>query len=187
MNIYEIILIAIGLSMDAFAVAVCLGVKTHNINWKSHILIALFFGSFQGLMPLTGWALGTNFVSIISSYSHWIAALLLVFIGGKMLKESCSTCEDEEYETLTLKIKVLLGMAVATSIDALAAGVTFALFPSSNIIVAILLIALITFILSYIAVSIGRRFGNIFGNKAEILGGLVLIGIAIKIVLDAYL
>lgn len=180
MTLVELVLIAVGLSMDAFAVAVCKGLAMPKINYKQTLLIAVFFGGFQGLMPLIGWALGTGFEKYITPIDHWIAFLLLAFIGGKMVYEAFNGEEDGE---CTFSIKELFLLAVATSIDALAVGITFA-FLKVNIITSISLIGAITFVLSLIGVMIGHFFGAKFKKTAEIAGGVILILIGLKILLE---
>ena len=183
MGILELILIAIGLSMDAFAVAVCKGLKMYKLQYKQLICIAVFFGGFQALMPLIGWFVGKQFESYISAFDHWIAFALLVFIGGKMLLEALSPREEETDKKECLNLKELTILAFATSIDALAVGITFAIIEVS-IVSAISIIGIITLFLCAIGVFVGHRFGKIFGNKAEILGGSILILIGLKILLE---
>jgi len=184
-NGMELVLIAIGLSMDAFAVALCKGLSMRRIHYGQALVIALFFGVFQGIMPLIGWFLGTQFAAYITPVDHWVAFALLAYIGGKMIWDALhesdegAACEVDQ----RLDIKELFIMAVATSIDALAVGITFA-FLQVDILPAVLLIAGITFGLSFIGVVIGNRFGNRFQRKAEIAGGVVLILIGIKILLE---
>lgn len=186
MGIAELLLIAVGLSMDALAVSVCkgLGMKT-GIKLKQTFLIALFFGGFQALMPFIGWLVGSQFEKYITAYDHWIAFALLCFIGGKMLYECIfKKGEDTVESESALDIKELFVLAVATSIDALAVGVTFALLPDVNIGTSVLFIGLTTFLLSGIGVFIGNRFGSRFEKKAEIAGGVILILIGLKILLE---
>lgn len=186
MGIAELLLIAVGLSMDALAVSVCkgLGMKT-GIKLKQTFLIALFFGGFQALMPFIGWLVGSQFEKYITAYDHWIAFALLCFIGGKMLYECIfKKGEDTVESESALNIKELFVLAVATSIDALAVGVTFALLPDVNIGTSVLFIGLTTFLLSGIGVFIGNRFGSRFEKKAEIAGGVILILIGLKILLE---
>lgn len=183
MGIIELILVGLGLSMDAFAVAVCKGLNMKKINGKHALMIALTFGFFQGFMPFLGFLLGTSFEQYITSIDHWVAFILLGFIGLNMIKESfdkeevCVACEN------ALDLKELLMMGIATSIDALAVGITFA-FLKVNIFQAVLCIGIITFILSLIGVAIGNMFGSRFKNKAEFLGGCILILIGLKILLE---
>ena len=184
MAFIELLLIGIGLSMDAFAVAICKGLNMRKINYKHATIIALFFGGFQALMPLVGWALGKQFESYITSIDHWIAFVLLAFIGGNMIRESMNDSDDDKKENLEkLDIKELFMLAIATSIDALAVGITFA-FLQVNIIEAIGIIGITTFILSVLAVIIGNKFGNKYGKKAELFGGIVLVLIGVKILLE---
>lgn len=181
MSIWEVFLVAVGLSMDAFAVAVCKGLKMPKINPKQTALIALFFGGFQALMPLIGYLLGTQFEQYIVSIDHWITFVLLAFIGGKMVYESFKKEDDEDDKPFN--IKELFILAVATSIDALAVGITFA-FLNVNIAMAVSLIGVTTFILSAIGVFIGHKFGEKYKSKAEFAGGLILILIGLKILLE---
>ncbi len=182
----ELVLIAVGLSMDAFAVALCKGLCMKRLNWINAIVIALFFGGFQAGMPLIGWLLGTQFEKYITPIDHWIAFALLAYIGGKMiwdaLHEEESTGESCDIEP-KLDIKELFTLSVATSIDALAVGITFA-FLQMEIVPAVCLIGSITFVLSLGGVVIGNKFGARFQEKAEIAGGAVLIGIGMKILLE---
>lgn len=183
-GIVELFFIALGLSMDAFAVALCKGLNMRVYNRKYSILIAAFFGGFQALMPLIGWLLGTQFARYIKDFDHWVAFLLLAFIGGKMVYESFKKddcCCEKKEESFNFRELVML--SVATSIDALAAGVTFAFF-KVNIFGAVLLIGAVTFILSASGVAIGNRFGIRYKNKAEFIGGLALIIMGIKILLE---
>lgn len=184
MGIVELVLIGVGLAMDAFAVSVCKGLSMKKINWKKAAIIALYFGAFQALMPLLGYLLGTGFSEIIKKFDYLIAFGLLVFIGLNMIKESFSNEEEgcEKCENDDIKFKSMIGLAVATSIDALAVGVTFA-FMNINIIEAIIIIGGITFLISILGVILGNIFGDKFKNKAELLGGAILILIGLKILL----
>lgn len=176
-----VFLTGIGLAMDAFAVAICKGLKMQKLNYKQMGLIALFFGGFQALMPLIGWALGKSFEVYIKSVDHWIAFGLLLFIGGKMAIESF---KDEDEDCCDkFDIKELLIMAIATSIDALAVGIAFAL-KDINIFLAIAVIGITTFVLSAIGVIIGHKFGSVYKSKAELAGGIILILIGAKILLE---
>ena len=177
MGFLELILIAVGLSMDAFAVAVCKGLNMKKIDYKQAVIIALFFGGFQGLMPLIGWILGKQFESYITSIDHWIAFGLLAFIGVQMIMEAIKGDDDEKEQSSELKIKELIALAIATSIDALAVGITFA-FLQVSIIPSICLIGIITFILSIIGVVIGNKFGAKYKSKAEMAGGIVLVPVS---------
>ena len=181
MSFLELLLVAVGLSMDAFAVAVCRGLEMRRIDYRQALLIAVFFGGFQALMPVVGYLLGAGFEHYISAFDHWIAFALLAFIGGKMIWEAVRGGEEEQPQELDLKM--LLMMAVATSIDALAVGITFA-FLGVDIVSSALLIACITFSLSFAGVVVGNRFGNRFERKAQVAGGVVLILIGLKILLE---
>lgn len=183
MSILEIFFIGVGLSMDAFAVALCKGLNMKKINYYHTVIIALFFGGFQALMPLAGWLLGKQFEDYITSVDHWIAFVLLVYIGSKMIYESIKGEEEESGTGERLDYKELLIMAVATSIDALAVGITLAFFKVS-ILQSITVIGITTFVLSIIGVTIGNRFGMKFKKKAEISGGIILILIGTKILLE---
>lgn len=184
MGLFELFLIGIGLSMDAFAVAVCKGLCMTKINKTHALIIALFFGGFQFLMPVIGWLLGTQFERYIVSFDHWIAFALLAFIGGKMIYEALGDDEDEACSTdKRLDLKELTLLAIATSIDALAVGITFA-FLKVNILPAASLIGVTTFTLSLGGVVIGNRFGSRYKKKAEICGGVILILIGLKILLE---
>ncbi len=176
-----VFLTGIGLAMDAFAVSICKGLKMQKINYKQMGLIALFFGGFQALMPFIGWALGKSFEAYIKSVDHWVAFGLLLFIGGKMAIEAFK--EDDDDCCDKFDIKELLVMAVATSIDALAVGIAFAL-QDINIFVAIAVIGIVTFVLSAIGVLIGHKFGAVYKSKAELAGGIILILIGFKILLE---
>ena len=181
MKLYEIIFISIGLAMDAFAVSICKGLSMKKINWKSTIIIAIYFGLFQAIMPVFGYFLGSTFSGIVQRVDHWIAFILLTIIGGNMIKES----KDDENEKRNDKVdfKTMTVLAIATSIDALAIGVTFAFF-EVNIFLSIIIIGIITLILSFLGVIIGNRFGDKFQNKAEYTGGIILIFIGLKILLE---
>lgn len=184
MSIYELILIAAALSMDAFAVAVCKGLTMKKIDHGYALALSLFFGFFQAFMPTIGWLLGTRFEKYIKEFDHWIAFALLAFIGGKMLWE-CFTGDDNNAggSTSVIDLKEITVLAVATSIDALAAGITFACL-NVNIIPSASLIGLTTFTISYFGVIIGNKFGSRYKTKAEITGGIVLILIGVKILLE---
>ena len=181
----QLALIAVGLSMDAFAVALCKGLCMKKINYAHAGIIALFFGGFQGLMPLIGWVLGKQFEQYITPIDHWIAFVLLGYIGGKMIWDALHedseglSCEVEQ----KLDLKELFIMAVATSIDALAVGITFA-FLQVSIVPAVASIGLITFALSFVGVVVGNKFGNRFQSKAQLAGGTVLVLIGLKILLE---
>ncbi len=187
MSIFDIFLLGVGLSMDAFAVAICKGLAMRKVNKKQMLVIALFFGGFQALMPLIGWALGTTFAKMIIAYDHWIAFILLGYVGGKMVIDAIK--EWKEKDTVDemdppLDFKELTLLAIATSIDALACGVTFSFYDDFNILRAIGIIGLTTFVLSMVAVYIGNIFGDKFKAKAQLLGGIILIFLGVKIVLE---
>ena len=180
MNFGELFLIAVGLSLDALAIALCKGLSVEKVQKKHMVITGLWFGGAQALMPLIGYLLGTSFSSIVESIDHWIAFILLGLIGINMLKES-----REEVKKLdaSFTAKVMLPLAIADSIDAMAAGVTFA-FEDVNIVPAILLIGIITFIISAIGVKVGSKFGEKYKSKAEILGGVILIVMGATILLQ---
>jgi len=184
MHFVELMLIAIGLSMDAFAVSLCKGLNMPRLNWRHGLIIAFFFGAFQAFMPLVGWFLAAQFSNYISNFDHWIAFALLIFVGGKMLLEGLHHSEKEDCGCEeSLDFKELFLLAIATSIDAMAVGISFA-FLDVKILPSILLIGVTTFALSLIGVLIGHRFGAKFENKAEIAGGIILVLIGVKILLE---
>lgn len=175
--------------MDAFAVSICKGLGMSKLNKKQMLIIALYFGGFQALMPYIGWAIGARFSSYVSQYAHWIAFILLAIIGGKMIHEALTEsedCEDDGIKDKKLSHKELLLLAIATSIDALAVGISFA-FLNVPIIPSIIIIGLTTFAISLVGVIIGNIFGSKYKNKAEFVGGLILVIIGLKIVLEQYL
>ena len=185
MGITGILGIGVGLSMDAFAVALCKGLGMKRVNYRHALVIALFFGMFQALMPVIGWALGTQFERFITPIDHWIAFCLLAFIGGKMLldavrNEGCKECGECRER---LDLRELLMLAVATSIDALAVGITFA-FLHVDIVLSATIIGIITFAISFAGVVVGNRFGARFERPATIVGGAVLVLIGVKILLE---
>lgn len=182
MSLAELFIIAVGLSMDAFAVSVCKGLAMNRMNWKHAGIIGLYFGGFQALMPLLGYLLGVNFKNAIASIDHWIAFVLLSFIGINMIREALSK-EEDECPTDDISVQTMTMLAVATSIDALAIGVTFA-FLSVQIVPAISFIGITTFTLSIIGVKIGNVFGTRYKSKAELAGGLILVGMGIKILVE---
>lgn len=181
MGIIELIVLSVGLAMDAFAVAVCKGLSMSKMSWKKACIVGAYFGIFQALMPLIGYLLGINFQEKIASIDHWIAFVLLGAIGINMIKEAIS--KDKESSNDSVKFKDMLILAIATSIDALAVGITFA-FLKVNILLAISLIGIITFVLSIIGVKIGNIFGDKYEKKAEFAGGTILILLGIKILLE---
>jgi len=186
MGIAELILLSVGLAMDAFAVSICKGLNMTKINYKYAGIIALFFGVFQAVMPLIGYGLGTRFAKYIESVDHWVAFGLLVFIGGQMILEAVKGEEEEDADEGgdKLDIKQLFILAIATSIDALAVGITFALLDGVSIWFSVAIIGTITFIISFVGVIIGNRFGNKYEKKAELAGGIILVLIGLKILLE---
>lgn len=184
MTVLELFLIGIGLSMDAFAVAICRGLSMKKLNWRHALVIAAYFGGFQALMPLVGWALGSTFAGYIQNIDHWIAFLLLALIGGNMIREAVSGQEElQECGEERLNHRQLLVMAVATSIDALAVGVTFA-FLEVAIVPAISIIGTTTFCLSLAGVAVGNFFGSRYKKRAEFTGGVILILLGAKILIQ---
>lgn len=181
MSILEIILIGIGLAMDAFAVAICKGLSMKKLYFKNVIIIALYFGIFQMLMPIIGYFLGATFQGFVTNIDHWVAFILLTCIGINMIKGAYD--KEKENHNDKVDFKTMSILAVATSIDALAIGITFA-FLNTNIIKAVSIIGIITFFISLVGVKIGNKFGGKFQEKAEILGGIVLILIGLKILLE---
>lgn len=190
MELVSLLLIAVGLAMDAFAVSVSSGMILCHIKFRQNLKISGSFGLFQGVMPLIGYVIANTFADKIKAVDHWIAFGLLVFVGGKMLWEALRGSDDEPRGDPT-EWKNLLVMSVATSIDALAVGASLAVMPHTGLLalsmgylVCCLLIALVTFVICLAGVLIGCKFGNLFGKKAEIIGGLVLIGMGVKILLE---
>ena len=181
MGLIELFLIAVGLSMDAFAVSVCKGLALPKCTFKQAAIVGLWFGGFQALMPAIGYVLGAQFQETITSIDHWIAFVLLALIGGNMIHEALDN--DEEEADASLDVKTMFLLAVATSIDALAIGITFA-FLKVNIIPAVCFIGIVTFIISFAGVKIGNVFGARYKNKAEIVGGVILILLGLKILLE---
>ena len=184
MTFWEIFLLAVGLSMDAFAVSICKGLSIKKAGIKEGCICGAWFGGFQALMPLIGFFLGTLFADAIISYDHWVAFGLLAIIGINMLKEALSGEEECESCGCDLSFKHMLVMAIATSIDALAVGISLAMAGDVNIWVAIVLIGITTFVLSGAGVKIGNIFGSRFEKKAQIAGGVILILLGIKILLE---
>lgn len=182
MGIVELILLSIGLGMDAFAVSICKGISMKKMDWKKAIIIGLYFGGFQALMPVIGYFLGSAFESIITNIDHWIAFVLLGIIGAKMIKDSLGL-ENNENINDDVDVKSMVILAIATSIDALAVGITFA-FLKVNLLLAITFIGIITFVLSVIGTKIGNRFGDKYENTAELFGGIILILLGLKILLE---
>ena len=188
MTLLEIFLVGIGLSMDAFAVSICKGLAMPAVNKKQALLIGAYFGVFQALMPLAGWLLGSQFARHVTKLAPWVAFVLLAWIGGSMLRESLSKKEeDEEVEPVELRHKELFLLAVATSIDALAVGVSFSMVELSvSIGAAAALIGCTTFAISVGGVFVGHIFGARYKNRAEFVGGAILLLIGVKILLEHF-
>ncbi len=182
MGFFELFLIAVGLSMDAFAVAICKGLSVRKLKLSHMLITGAYFGVFQAIMPLIGYYLGQTFESYITSFDHWIAFVLLSLIGANMIRESFS--KEEEEQNASFSFKTMLPLAVATSIDALAVGVTFGLMQGVNIFSAVGLIGCTTLVLSFVGVKIGNVFGSKYKSKAELVGGIILILMGIKILLE---
>ena len=186
MGFGELMLLAVGVSMDAFAVSICKGLAMKKATLKAGLTCGVWFGGFQALMPLIGFLLGTLFAEAIQAIDHWVAFILLGFIGVNMLKEAFEKkcdCEESEHNA-DLSVKTMFVMAVATSIDALAVGISLAMAGDVNIWVAVLLIGVTTFILSGVGVKIGNVFGSRFEQKAQMAGGIILILLGLKILLE---
>lgn len=181
MGIVELLVVAIGLAMDAFAVSVCKGLSVTKINWKHSVIAGLYFGGFQAAMPVLGYFLGSSFKDYIESLDHWITFILLLIIGGNMIREAFSK-EEEELDG-SFSFKSMFPLAIATSIDALAVGVTFA-FLDVQIVPAVSFIGIITFALAALGVKLGNIFGAKYKAKAEFVGGVVLILMGVKILLE---
>ncbi len=182
MSIIELLILAVGLSMDAFAVSVCKGLSVEKVKAKHYFIVGAWFGGFQALMPAIGYIIGSAFERYITAVDHWIAFGLLVFLGVKMIIEAFKKGDEEV--NASFGFKAMLVLALATSIDALAVGVTFALLPDVNIVFAVLFIGVITFALSAAGLKIGNVFGARFKNKAEIVGGVILVLMGVKILLS---
>lgn len=181
MGLFSLFILAVGLSMDAFSVAVCKGLAMQKITVKKACIIGLWFGGFQAGMPLIGYLLGVQFESTIKAVDHWITFILLSLIGIGMIKEAFS---KEELPNDSLAFKEMLVLSLATSIDALAVGVTFALIPDVSIVAAVSFIGLITFFMSAVGLKIGNVFGVKYKKRAELTGGIILIGIGLKILIE---
>lgn len=194
MDLFTLILLAVGLSMDAFAVSICKGLAIKKLSFRHMLIIGAWFGGFQAIMPMIGYLLGMQFARFVNSFAPWIAFILLLLIGINMIRESFSKEEKEGEETDAIGFKTMFFMAIATSIDALAVGITFACVPVSiihaaallNTILAVIIIGITTFIISVAGVKIGNIFGNIYKNKAEFIGGVILILLGIKIIVEHY-
>ena len=186
MEIWEIVVVSLALAMDAFAVSICKGLASKEKFIKTGIVCGLWFGFFQALMPFLGWLLGTTVASYVESYSAWIAFALLTFLGVKMIREAIlegKNPEEDGEKDSSLAPKIMVVFAIATSIDALAAGLTFAAL-DVNIWLAISLIGIITCVCSFFGSIIGAKIGSKFKNKAEIAGGIILLGIGLKILIE---
>ena len=184
--VIELFLLGVGLSMDAFAVSVCKGLGMRKLNKKQALIIGLYFGVFQALMPFVGWLLGSQFQKYITSIDHWIAFILLGFIGGKMMIEAVREWNEEEVVDVMdapIDHKNMLVLAVATSIDALTVGITFA-FLGTPIVEAITIIGITTMVISIAGVVVGNFFGSRYKSKAEFIGGLILVLLGLKILLE---
>lgn len=184
--VIELFLLGVGLSMDAFAVSVCKGLGMRKLNKKQALIIGLYFGGFQALMPFVGWLLGSQFQKYITSIDHWIAFILLGFIGGKMMIEAVREWNEEEVVDVMdapIDHKNMLVLAVATSIDALTVGITFA-FLGTPIVEAITIIGITTMVISIAGVVVGNFFGSKYKSKAEFIGGLILVLLGLKILLE---
>lgn len=182
MSLLEIALIGVGLAMDAFAVSICKGLAMKKMNYQKAFIIALFFGGFQALMPALGYLLGNAFASKIAAIDHWIAFILLAMIGINMIKEALSKEADECVDE-TLRLRDLTMLAIATSVDALAVGITFAFF-NVSIVLSTTIIGIITFVICVIGVKVGHVFGEKYKSKAELAGGIILIAMGCKILVD---
>lgn len=186
MSLMEVFLIGIGLSMDAFAVAICKGLAMQKVNYKHTVLIAAYFGFFQAMMPTIGWILGSQFARYVTAFAPWIAFILLALIGGNMIRESFSDEEEGECKG-SISHKELLLLAIATSIDALAVGVSFSMLELAvSIWSAVVLIGCTTFVISFAGVFIGNIFGARYKSRAEFVGGAILILIGLKILLEHF-
>lgn len=186
MPIYNLFFIAVGLSMDAFAVAICKGLAVKKAGIKQMALAGLWFGGFQALMPALGYFFGKTLSGYVANYTHWIAFILLAGIGANMIKEAVSKKDCDECSSGSMKMKEMFTLAVATSIDALLAGIGFMELTTTEVIIAVSFIGIITFVLSAAGIKIGNVFGLKFKKKAEIAGGIILILMGVKTVLEHY-
>ena len=182
MNFFELLLMAIGLSMDAFSVSICKGLTTKKFSWRTALVCGLWFGSFQALMPIIGYYLGAQFRELIEAYAHWIALGLLLLIGANMIREALSN-KEEESSNSALDFKSMFLLAIATSVDAMVVGVSFACI-QVELWSSVLIIGLTTFVFSMLGVKIGNVFGSKFEKSAGIVGGIILILIGLKILLE---
>lgn len=179
MGIIELFIVAVGLSMDAFAISICKGLTLRKMEWNKSLITGLYFGFFQAMMPLIGYVLGIQFSQSITNFDHWIAFILLSYIGINMIKES----KEEESQNQSFGFKTMIPLAIASSIDALAVGITFA-FLNVNIINAVIFIGITTFVFSFFGVKIGNVFGSKYKSKAELCGGIILILMGVKILIE---
>ncbi len=180
MQLFELFIIAVGLSMDAFAAAICRGLSIQEMKYKQAVITGCFFGGFQAVMPLIGYLLGTQFKDSITAIDHWLAFILLSLIGIKMIRESKGSCEIVD---ASFSLKEMTVLSIATSIDALAVGVTFA-FLQIRIVPAVLMIGVTTFLFSFFGVKLGNLFGIKYKSKAELTGGVILIAMGLKILVE---
>ncbi|MDD6033450.1 MAG: manganese efflux pump MntP family protein [Oscillospiraceae bacterium] len=181
MTLFELFVIAVGLSMDAFAVSICKGLSMQKMSWKKALIVGLYFGGFQAGMPLLGYFLGSRFQEKIMAFDHWIAFILLCLIGVNMIRESFS--KEEEQADASVSVRSMVPLAVATSIDALAVGVTFA-FLRVDIVPAVSFIGIVTLLLSMVGVKVGNVFGSRYKSRAELAGGIILVLMGVKILIE---
>ncbi len=186
MNLLSIIILAIGLAMDSFAVSVSQGLLMNRFRIKRAFLIALLFGAFQAIMPVVGWILGLRIAGILQYFDHWIAFAILFLIGIKMIWESSALCNKKTKQAESASVRTLLAFAIATSIDAFAIGLSFSII-GITIITPVIIIGIMTFLFSYLGVFIGSKIGHISENKIEALGGIIIIAVAIRILLEGLL
>ena len=179
MGVIELFMVAVGLSMDAFAISICKGLTLRKMEWDKSLITGIYFGFFQAMMPLIGYVLGIQFSQSITNFDHWIAFILLSYIGINMIKES----KEDETQNQSFGFKTMIPLAIASSIDALAVGITFA-FLNVNIITAVIFIGITTFIFSFFGVKIGNVFGSKYKSKAELCGGIILILMGVKILIE---
>ena len=182
MGITELLIIAIGVSMDAFAVSICKGLSVQKIRFKHVASTALWFGGFQALMPLAGYCLGASFADFVSNVDHWVAFVLLAIIGSNMIKEACSK-EEEDYNP-DFSFRTMFALAVATSIDALASGIAICSISLTKMLICAACIGIITFTLSGVGVFVGNKFGQKYKSRAELAGGIILILLGLKMLLE---
>ncbi|MBR5018617.1 MAG: manganese efflux pump [Bacteroidales bacterium] len=183
MSFWEILLLAIGVSMDAFAVSIGKGLTARRASWREALTVGFWFGGFQALMPVIGYYLGISFADLVTKVDHWIAFGLLLLIGGNMIREAFQKDEEQQAADSSFGFRTMLVLAIATSIDALALGISFA-FLQTPLWSSITLIGLTTFLFSVVGLLIGKKVGGRFHKGAEIFGGLILIGIGLKILIE---